>query len=181
MFILSLAISSVWVPLHQILAILTGTDSVKALTMSVIHDVRLPRSLTAILAGAALGIAGLQMQTLFRNPLADPYALGIASGASLGVALGVADQRRDHFRRLWFEPGTRRRRHGHRRFNCGRGAGDRCRPGPLESSRESGNRFDSGLDVRLCRSGIRDGSGRRNRSRQAATLGRRGDSVPSPV
>jgi iron complex transport system permease protein len=52
-----------------------------------IHDVRLPRSLTAILAGAALGIAGLQMQTLFRNPLADPFALGIASGASLGVAL----------------------------------------------------------------------------------------------
>ena len=53
----------------------------------VIHDVRLPRSITALLAGAALGIAGLQMQTLFRNPLADPYALGIASGASLGVAL----------------------------------------------------------------------------------------------
>src|SRR5262249_48880314 len=47
------------------------------------------RSLTALLAGAALGIAGLQMQTLFRNPLADPFALGISSGASLGVALVV--------------------------------------------------------------------------------------------
>jgi ABC-type cobalamin/Fe3+-siderophores transport system ATPase subunit/ABC-type Fe3+-siderophore transport system permease subunit len=49
----------------------------------------LPRTLTAALAGAALGIAGLQMQTLFRNPLADPFALGVASGASLGVAVVV--------------------------------------------------------------------------------------------
>jgi iron complex transport system permease protein len=86
-FILSLAISSVWVPLDQVLAILTGADSGLGPYYKVIHDVRLPRSLTAILAGAALGIAGLQMQTLFRNPLADPFALGIASGASLGVAL----------------------------------------------------------------------------------------------
>ena len=45
--------------------------------------------MTAMLAGASLGIAGLQMQTLFRNPLADPFALGISSGASLGVALVV--------------------------------------------------------------------------------------------
>ena len=86
-FILSLAISSVWVPLDQVLAILTGTDSGLSPYYKIIHLVRLPRSLTAILAGAALGIAGLQMQTLFRNPLADPFALGIASGASLGVAL----------------------------------------------------------------------------------------------
>lgn len=55
----------------------------------VVTVVRLPRSVTAMLAGAALGIAGLQMQTLFRNPLADPFALGISSGASLGVALVV--------------------------------------------------------------------------------------------
>jgi len=87
MFLLSLAVSSVWVPLNQVLAILTGTDSGQSAAHTVINEVRLPRSLTAILAGAALGIAGLQMQTLFRNPLADPYALGIASGASLGVAL----------------------------------------------------------------------------------------------
>ena len=86
-FVLSLAISSVWVPVDQILAILSGTDVGQSPYYVVIHDVRLPRSLTAILAGAALGIAGLQMQTLFRNPLADPFALGIASGASLGVAL----------------------------------------------------------------------------------------------
>ena len=55
----------------------------------VVETIRLPRSLTAPLAGAALGIAGLQMQTLFRNPLADPFALGISSGAGLGVAIVV--------------------------------------------------------------------------------------------
>lgn len=86
-FLLSLAISSVWVPLDQVIAILTGADAGQSPAHTVINEVRLPRSLTAVLAGAALGIAGLQMQTLFRNPLADPYALGIASGASLGVAL----------------------------------------------------------------------------------------------
>jgi iron complex transport system permease protein len=86
-FLLSLALSSVWVPLDQIFSILTGADTGQGPFYVVIHDVRLPRSLAAILAGAALGIAGLQMQTLFRNPLADPFALGIASGASLGVAL----------------------------------------------------------------------------------------------
>jgi iron complex transport system permease protein len=87
-FLLSIALGSVWVPLDRVSDVLLGglgqgTDRV------LIRDVRLPRSLTALLAGAALGIAGLQMQTLFRNPLADPFALGIASGASLGVALVV--------------------------------------------------------------------------------------------
>ena len=86
-FLLSLAISSVWVPLDQVVAVLTGMDTEQSSAHVLIREVRLPRSLTALLAGAALGIAGLQMQTLFRNPLADPYALGIASGASLGVAL----------------------------------------------------------------------------------------------
>ena len=86
-FLLSLAISSVWVPLDRVVAILAGTDVGQSSESGIILVVRLPRSLTALLAGAALGIAGLQMQTLFRNPLADPYALGIASGASLGVAL----------------------------------------------------------------------------------------------
>jgi len=86
-FLISLAVSSVWVPLDQVVAILTGMDTGQSSAHAVINEVRLPRSLTAILAGAALGIAGLQMQTLFRNPLADPYALGVASGASLGVAL----------------------------------------------------------------------------------------------
>ena len=52
----------------------------------IIHSIRLPKALTAILAGSALSIAGLVMQTLFRNPLAGPYTLGVSSGASLGVA-----------------------------------------------------------------------------------------------
>ena len=85
-FVLSIALGSVSIPLHQVVAALMGENSTTPVD-SIIINVRLPRSLTALLAGAALGIAGLQMQTLFRNPLADPFALGIASGASLGVAL----------------------------------------------------------------------------------------------
>ena len=53
----------------------------------ILHAIRLPKALTAILAGAALSVSGLIMQTLFRNPLAGPYTLGVSSGASLGVAL----------------------------------------------------------------------------------------------
>lgn len=53
----------------------------------ILHDIRLPKAITAILAGGALSVAGLIMQTLFRNPLAGPYTLGVSSGASLGVAL----------------------------------------------------------------------------------------------
>lgn len=52
----------------------------------ILHSIRLPKALTAIMAGAALSMAGLIMQTLFRNPLAGPYTLGVSSGASLGVA-----------------------------------------------------------------------------------------------
>lgn len=58
-------------------------------TRTVILDFRLPKALTAILTGAALSLSGLQMQTIFRNPLAGPYVLGISAGASLGVALFV--------------------------------------------------------------------------------------------
>jgi len=55
----------------------------------ILFDFRLPKALAAIIAGAALSVSGLQMQTVFRNPLAGPYVLGISSGASLGVALVV--------------------------------------------------------------------------------------------
>ncbi len=68
---------------------LLGASPERDVAVIVVETIRLPRSLTAMLAGASLGIAGLQMQTLFRNPLADPFALGISSGASLGVALVV--------------------------------------------------------------------------------------------
>lgn len=53
----------------------------------ILHAIRFPKALTAIMAGAALSVSGLMMQTLFRNPLAGPYTLGVSSGASLGVAL----------------------------------------------------------------------------------------------
>jgi iron complex transport system permease protein len=85
-FLLSMAIGSVWIPLDRVYAALAGNGA-RGVEQVIVLDVRLPQTLTALLAGAALGIAGLQMQTLFRNPLADPFALGIASGASLGVAL----------------------------------------------------------------------------------------------
>ena len=56
------------------------------MSQSILHAIRLPKALTAIMAGAALSVSGLIMQTLFRNPLAGPYTLGVSSGASLGVA-----------------------------------------------------------------------------------------------
>ena len=88
-FLLSIALGSVSIPLDQVIAILTGHDPERASWAVIVHDVRLPRAITALFAGAALGVAGLQMQTLLRNPLADPFALGITSGASLGVAVVV--------------------------------------------------------------------------------------------
>ncbi len=88
-FVVSLLIGSTAVPANRVVAAIAGrADTLDPVTV-VVRTIRLPRSLTALLAGAALGISGLQMQTLFRNPLADPFVLGISSGASLGVALVV--------------------------------------------------------------------------------------------
>jgi cobalamin transport system permease protein len=88
-FLLSLIVGSTYVPISSVVDTLRRSASADSGSAMVIESIRLPRSLTALLAGAALGIAGLQMQTLFRNPLADPFALGISSGASLGVAVVV--------------------------------------------------------------------------------------------
>lgn len=88
-FLLSLSFGSVRIPLEQVLIILLGGEAERATWKTIIFDFRLPKALTATLAGAALGVSGLQMQTLFRNPLADPFVLGVSSGASLGVALVV--------------------------------------------------------------------------------------------
>lgn len=88
-FVLSLAFGSVRIPLDQVLTILLGGEPTRATWATIVNDFRLPKALTASLAGAALGVSGLQMQTLFRNPLADPFVLGVSSGASLGVALVV--------------------------------------------------------------------------------------------
>ncbi len=86
---LSLALGSVQIPLSEILTILLGGEPARATWQTIVLNFRLPKTLTAVLAGAALAISGLQMQTLFRNPLAGPFVLGINSGASLGVALVV--------------------------------------------------------------------------------------------
>jgi iron complex transport system permease protein len=88
-FALSLALGSVSIPLEQVVRILLGGEADKASWGTILFDFRLPKAVTAALVGAALAVAGLQMQTLFRNPLADPFILGISSGASLGVALVV--------------------------------------------------------------------------------------------
>jgi iron complex transport system permease protein len=89
LFFLSLVMGSVSIPLEDVLKVLTGQSASETAWTNIILKFRLPKATTAILAGSALGIAGLLMQTLFRNPLADPYILGVSSGASLGVALVV--------------------------------------------------------------------------------------------
>ncbi len=71
----------------EVLQALLGSEEVNAVHRQIIIDFRLPQVVTALMAGAALGLAGLLMQTVFRNPLADPFVLGVNSGASLGVAL----------------------------------------------------------------------------------------------
>ncbi len=86
-FVLAVMVGSTPLPLGDVLAALARTGDPG--TETIVWTVRLPRALTALLAGAALGVAGVQMQTLFRNPLAEPYILGVSSGASLGVALVV--------------------------------------------------------------------------------------------
>jgi len=86
---LNLSYGSVKIPLGDILKVLTGQEGVKESWVYIIQNYRLPKITTAILAGIALSASGLQMQTMFRNPLADPFILGINSGASLGVALAI--------------------------------------------------------------------------------------------
>lgn len=88
-FLLSLSWSSVAIPLRQVLAVLMGGAVEKESWRTIVMDIRLPRVLTAVAVGIGLGLSGLQMQTLFRNPLASPFTLGVTSGASLGVALVV--------------------------------------------------------------------------------------------
>ncbi|MGA8544455.1 MAG: iron ABC transporter permease [Mycobacterium sp.] len=87
--LLGIALGPVRVPLADTARVLLGAQPSDPRWQVIVHSLRLPRVLTAIAAGAGLGIAGLQMQTLFRNSLADPYVLGVSSGASLGVAVVV--------------------------------------------------------------------------------------------
>ncbi|HEX2312886.1 MAG TPA: iron ABC transporter permease [Thermomonospora sp.] len=88
-FVLAVAVGSTPIPPDRLLPALLRADGADPGTEVIVWSVRLPRAVTALLAGAALAVAGVQMQTLFRNPLAEPYILGVSSGASLGVALIV--------------------------------------------------------------------------------------------
>lgn len=88
LFMLDLAVGAVSVPLRDVWNALSGGDCPHN-TAKIILNIRLIKAVVALLAGAALSVSGLQMQTLFRNPLAGPYVLGISSGASLGVALFI--------------------------------------------------------------------------------------------
>lgn len=88
LFVLDLAMGAVSVPLHDVWNALTGGECPPG-TAKIIINIRLVKAIVSLLAGAALSVSGLQMQTLFRNPLAGPYVLGISSGASLGVALFI--------------------------------------------------------------------------------------------
>ena len=81
--LLDVCCGSVWISPHRLINIANSQSPVA----NILLHLRLPKMITAILAGASLSVAGLMMQTLFRNPLAGPYILGVSSGASLGVAL----------------------------------------------------------------------------------------------
>jgi len=84
---LNINFGSVSIPSKDILSILSGGPPVKDSWEIIILNFRVPKAITAILVGSGLSISGLLMQTLFRNPLAGPFVLGISSGASLGVAI----------------------------------------------------------------------------------------------
>lgn len=87
LFAADMMVGSVGISAKDVLAALTGGGD--PVTRKIVIDIRLMKAIVAILAGAALSVSGLQMQTLFRNPLAGPYVLGVSSGASLGVALFI--------------------------------------------------------------------------------------------
>lgn len=86
-FLINISLGSVKIPLGDVISALAGNGASKSSWEYIITDYRLPKALTAIMAGSGLAVSGLLMQTLFRNPLAGPFVLGLSSGASLGVAL----------------------------------------------------------------------------------------------
>ena len=87
-FAANISLGSVSIPLRTIINSLLGHADNES-WQYIILNYRLPKAITAVLVGSGLGISGLMMQTLFRNPLAGPFVLGISSGASLGVALVI--------------------------------------------------------------------------------------------
>lgn len=87
LFTLDLSLGSVSIPFSELVRILAGMATFEPAWAEIVWDFRMPKAITCILAGSALALAGLQMQTLFRNPLAGPDVLGLSSGASLAVSL----------------------------------------------------------------------------------------------
>ena len=88
-FFINLSLGSASIPIDDVFNALIGKSTSNENWQYIVQDYRLPKAITAILVGSGLGISGLLMQTLFRNPLAGPFVLGISSGASLGVALVI--------------------------------------------------------------------------------------------
>ncbi len=88
-FLADLLVGSYYISIPEILKAIFRSENADTQVLLIINQFRIPKAITAVLAGAALSVAGLQMQTVFRNPLAGPSILGVSSGASLGVALLV--------------------------------------------------------------------------------------------
>lgn len=86
LLLLNISFGQVAIPIKEVIKSITGNSATKETWEYIIQSYRLPKAITAILVGCGLSISGLLMQTLFRNPLAGPYVLGLSSGSSLGVA-----------------------------------------------------------------------------------------------
>ncbi|MDG1839469.1 MAG: iron chelate uptake ABC transporter family permease subunit, partial [Dehalococcoidia bacterium] len=84
-----IALGSIKIPVSEIDNILFSRESNREAWNTIVWQIRIPRTITAVLVGGSLGVAGLQMQTLFRNPVADSSILGVTAGATWGVALSV--------------------------------------------------------------------------------------------
>ncbi len=89
LFIADLVFGSVQISFSRVVAVLIGNNDEASAISTIITDFRMPKAMAAVLTGIGLSVSGLQMQTIFRNPLAGPYVMGLSSGASLGVALMV--------------------------------------------------------------------------------------------
>jgi iron complex transport system permease protein len=92
LFVLNLSLGSVSIPFRDIFSILAGKESTEPAWTDIVWDFRVTKALTCFLAGGALSVSGLQMQTLFRNALVGPDVLGLSSGASLAVSLVMLGQ-----------------------------------------------------------------------------------------
>ena len=89
LFVVNVLLGTVSIPVRSVCDILLGGDGGNVVWRNIVLSSRVPQALTALVAGAGLAVSGLQMQTVFRNPLAGPSVLGISNGASLGVAFVV--------------------------------------------------------------------------------------------